>query len=381
MTAAFRSARDYLLDRERASIDARRQRLTLAWKDLNEGLAVCRSAPLPEQGDPLNRIAADTSTYWSIVTGTFGWNQRSLDERGFETLSKQLDPTRARILNSLDDLLRMDEEHLRTEFVASTDQMAILKARLRWTIGVALMLGLGLAAFSIWQVVRLERVAQIRYQALTEAYEEQGRLAQRVLDVQEQERKSLARELHDEVSQSLGAMLMDLGSLAERNIHLEAAKRTGNEVLNAIRNICLLLRPSMLDDLGLIAALNWQARETLRRSGIGVTVTADDVDMELPDSHRTTVYRIVQEALQNVVRHSGAKQVQIFIRREHNRLSVVIQDDGKGFDPEVTRGLGLLGIHERVHRLDGTLQVISEPGKGTILSLMLPLEVAVGSAA
>ena len=174
---------------------------------------------------------------------------------------------------------------------------------------------------------------------------------------------------------------MDLGSLAERNIHLEAAKRTGNEVLNAIRNICLLLRPSMLDDLGLIAALNWQARETLRRSGIGVTVTADDVDMELPDSHRTTVYRIVQEALQNVVRHSGAKQVQIFIRREHNRLSVVIQDDGKGFDPEVTRGLGLLGIHERVHRLDGTLQVISEPGKGTILSLMLPLEVAVGSAA
>ena len=383
LTAAFSAARNYLLDRERAGLDARRHRLIEAWNDVESTLAVVRSSPLPGQDLPLGRIAADAADYKNGVVATYAWTQQALDEQGYEILSKQLDPTRARILTALDELVRIDEDHLRIAFAASTEEIAALKANLRRTIAIALVLGLGLAAFSIWQVVRLERVAQVRYQALTEAYEEQGRLAQRVLEVQEQERKSLARELHDEVSQSLGAMLVDLGSLTERSPHLDAAKRIGNDVLNAIRNICLLLRPSMLDDLGLIAALHWQARETLRRSGIRVSVTADDADMDLPDTHRTTVYRIVQEALQNVVRHSGAKQVQIVIRREHHRLTVVVQDDGKGFDPDVTRGLGLLGMQERVNRLDGALQVVSEPKKGTIVSFMLPLEPApaIGSAA
>jgi signal transduction histidine kinase len=141
----------------------------------------------------------------------------------------------------------------------------------------------------------------------------------------------------------------------------------------------------MLDDLGLIAALHWQARETLRRSGISVSITADDADMDLPDAYRTTIYRVVQEALQNVVRHSGAQQVQIVIRREPDRLAVVVQDDGHGFDSEITRGLGILGMQERVNRLNGTLQINSEPGKGTILSLLLPFTDAtaraIGSAA
>ena len=374
MTMAFSGVRNYLLDHERAAINARRGKVQSAWTQADGALTVVRASPLNGQLDALERIAADFDRYRQVVTATNRWSPRQLDERGYDLLSKQLDPARARILAALDEVLRVDEEHLRTAFTASTGEIATLKAHLRQTIVMAFVLGLALAAFSIWQVVRLERVAQTRYKALTGAYEEQGRLAQRVLEVQEQERKSLARELHDEVSQSLGAMLVDLGSVPGRNPHLDAAKRIGHEVLNEIRNICLLLRPSMLDDLGLIAALHWQARETLRRSGIHVTVTADDADMDLPDAHRTTVYRIVQEALQNVVKHSGARQVQIVIRREAHRLTVVVQDDGRGFDPESTRGLGLLGMHERINGLDGTLHVASEPGKGTIVSFTLPLE-------
>ncbi|HEY3743498.1 MAG TPA: sensor histidine kinase [Bryobacteraceae bacterium] len=370
--------RDYLLDRDRSAMEARRRKLTAAWRGLESSLKICEASALPGQGARLAKIDRDASEYWRLVQSTFNWTGAALDSGGYDVLSRQLDPTRARILLDLDDVRRIDENHFDEAFANSTEEIASLKSRLRGTIATALLLGLGLAAFSIWQVIRLEQIAQTRYNALTEAYQEQGRLAQRVIEVQEQERKSLARELHDEVSQSLGAMLVDLGNITERNPHLEAAKRIGNETLNSIRNICLLLRPSMLDDLGLIAALHWQARETLRRSGIRVTISAegatgDDADLELPDPYRTTVYRVVQEALQNVVRHSEAKQAQIVIRREQDRLVVIVQDDGKGFNPEVTRGLGLLGMEERVRRLDGSLQITSEPGKGTILSLLLPL--------
>ncbi len=373
LTVAARGTRDYLMDRDRSQLASRRATLARSWHQVDEALKICRSAALPGQVGDFEQIETQLAVAWRVVESTFQWSEEELDRHGYDALSKELDPSRTLMLTALDEVRRLDEAHLDTAFRLSTEEIARLRGRLRGTIAIALVLGLGLAAFSIWQVVRLEQVAQVRYQALNEAYDEQGRLAQRVLEVQEQERKSLARELHDEVSQSLGAMLVDLGNLPEKSPHLEAAKRIGNEVLNSIRNICLLLRPSMLDDLGLIAALHWQARETLRRSGIRVSVTADDADMELPDTHRTTVYRVVQEALQNVVRHSGAAQAQIVIRREQDRLAVVVQDDGKGFDTEVTRGLGILGMQERVNRLDGTLLINSEPGKGTILSLVLPL--------
>jgi len=376
LLTATRDSRDYLLDRDRSQGAARRAAFQSAWQAVDQAGQRCRAAALPGQFESMARVQTETAGYWRAVEETFNWTTAELDKRGYELLSTQLDPGRVRILAALDEIRRLDEDHLNTAFTLSTEEIARLRGRLRATIAVAMLLGLSLATFSILQVVRLERVAQTRFQALTAAYQEQGRLAQRVLEVQEQERKSLARELHDEVSQSLGAMLVDLSNLRENSGHLESAKLIGNKVLNSIRNICLLLRPSMLDDLGLIAALHWQARETLRRSGISVSVTADDADMDLPDAYRTTVYRVVQEALQNVMRHSGAKHVEIVIRREQERLVVIVQDDGKGFDPEMTRGLGLLGMQERVNRLDGTLQINSEPGKGTILNLILPLQQA-----
>jgi signal transduction histidine kinase len=161
---------------------------------------------------------------------------------------------------------------------------------------------------------------------------------------------------------------------ADADRHLAAATNLGDVALASIRSICLLLRPSMLDDLGLVPALHWQARETSRRSGIQVKVVAEDADMQLPDDHRTAVYRVVQEALNNAVRHAEATQVQILLREEQGRVLVVIQDDGKGFDPKVARGLGLLGIQERVTHLNGKLQVESAADKGTVLQIELPLD-------
>ncbi len=118
----------------------------------------------------------------------------------------------------------------------------------------------------------------------------------------------------------------------------------------------------MLDDLGLLPALKWLAREVSRTSGIHVEVVAETDAEELPEDHRTCVYRVVQEAAHNAVRHSGAHQIRIHVQlTAPGRLRVSIQDDGKGFAPSQSTGVGILGMEERIHRLGGTMQVESQP--------------------
>ena len=140
-----------------------------------------------------------------------------------------------------------------------------------------------------------------------------------------------------------------------------------------MRDLALLLRPSMLDDLGLAPALNWHARETSKRTGLNVVVSADDAIDSLPDEHRTCIYRLVQEAVNNAVRHANARTVEVAVRKEGQKVDVTVQDDGAGFDTRFMRGLGLLGMEERVRRLGGRLKISSEPGRGTLVHAALPV--------
>jgi signal transduction histidine kinase len=142
-----------------------------------------------------------------------------------------------------------------------------------------------------------------------------------------------------------------------------------------VRNLALGLRPSMLDDLGLEPALKWQAKEFTRRSGIAVEFQTDGFLENVPEEMRTCVYRVVQESLTNCARHSRAKTVRIDLHGGLTEVSLTVRDDGVGFDPTRSngRGLGLIGIEERVHELGGEVAVESQPGKGTVLSIVIPL--------
>ena len=137
--------------------------------------------------------------------------------------------------------------------------------------------------------------------------------------------------------------------------------------------LALLLRPSMLDDLGLIAALEWQGREVSRRSEMEVEVQSVDVSEKIPDEYRICIYRLVQEALNNAARHSSAKNAKVTVEQTADKILVRVSDDGRGFDPQRVRGLGILGMEERVRRLGGTFTIDSKPGSGTTLRAEFPL--------
>jgi signal transduction histidine kinase len=200
-----------------------------------------------------------------------------------------------------------------------------------------------------------------------------------LLRAQENERRALARELHDEIGQSLSAILMETESAecadrrADLSGHLDSIKGLAEKTVNQVRDLALLLRPSMLDDLGLAPALNWHARETSKRTGLNVVVSADDTIDDLPDEHRTCIYRLVQEAVNNAIRHANARTVDVSVHKEGPKVNVTVRDDGAGFDTRFLRGLGLLGMEERVRRLGGRLKITSEPGRGTLVHAALPL--------
>ena len=129
----------------------------------------------------------------------------------------------------------------------------------------------------------------------------------------------------------------------------------------------------MLDDLGLVPALEWQAREISRRSDMEVEVHSENVSETLGDETKVTVYRLVQEALNNAATHASAKNAKVTIAQNSDKITVEIIDDGQGFDPGRQRGMGILGMEERVRRLGGTLTIESAPGKGATVEAELPL--------
>jgi signal transduction histidine kinase len=297
-------------------------------------------------------------------------------------MTEQLMPLHQRISEWSQKLRAWNGEQLLQADQALAAQFGRLQAGLTRALTISLGSGLLLVLASMLYIARLERQRGSRYLELAQSRHELRRLSARLLDAQETERRSISRELHDEIGQSLGALLVDLGRLSatlasdrpEVKAQLENMKSVAERTVDAVRNIALLLRPSMLDDLGLVAALEWQGREVSRRSAVEVEVQSENVPDNLPDEHKICIYRLVQEALNNAVRHSGAKNVKVTVERSGNKIVVRVSDDGRGFDPKRVRGLGILGMEERVKRLGGTLTVDSQPGQGTTLVAELPLD-------
>jgi len=221
---------------------------------------------------------------------------------------------------------------------------------------------------------------------LSEREERVRQLLQKVIDAQEEERRRIARELHDETSQSMAAITVGLkaaASLTHRDpgraeTLLEGLKEAMAHTLREIHNIVYDLRPTLLDDRGLVPALHWCASQRLGEQGVAVDVTAGGRSERLPPQVETTLFRIGQEAINNVAKHAGAQSLHIHLQVSELKVRLSVVDDGKGFDAIPSNGekrsLGLIGMSERAGLLGGTCQVSSVPGEGTRIDVMIPLE-------
>jgi signal transduction histidine kinase len=246
-------------------------------------------------------------------------------------------------------------------------------------LGASLAVGLGVAFFSLRIATRVERERQIHSLELE-------KLSARLLEIQEEERRSLSRELHDEVGQSLTALRMEISHamsmLAEGDprVRLARARELAERTVRMVRDISLLLRPSLLDDLGLGAALQWQLEDFGRRSGIQTEFEGAELGENLSDATKTCIFRIAQEALHNCEKYSRASLVRVVLSQDEHSLLLEVFDDGVGF-PLSERGLprqgtGILGIKERAQKLGGTLSLDSRPNSGTRILVRLPIETA-----
>jgi signal transduction histidine kinase len=214
-------------------------------------------------------------------------------------------------------------------------------------------------------------------------------LAKAVWKVQEDERRRLARELHDGLGQTLTALTHQLERLREKagtTLPPDVAAHLGDSVemarlaLNESRELSRLLRPPVLDDLGLAAALSWLARTLEERTGLKVDLDLGLFDQRLDPDLETLVFRLVQESLTNVLRHAGVGQAQVAVRRAGEVLELRVADAGRGFDPRdflatgaATTGSGLRGMRDRLELFGGRLEIVSEPGRGTLVSAVVPL--------
>lgn len=223
--------------------------------------------------------------------------------------------------------------------------------------------------------------------ALREAARRQRDLSRRLIRAQEDERRRIARELHDEVGQSLSVVKAGLQALRNEPGCADRADECMEVVdgsIRQVRDLALHLRPAMLDDLGLVAALGWLVERFAQRTGLDCRLVADPTEVtDVPAEVGTACYRVVQEALTNAARHARARRVRVELAEHAGRLSLVVRDDGIGFDatrargaPPGDRSLGLLGMHERVELVGGRLEIESAPGQGTEIQASLPLRPA-----
>ena len=336
----------------------------------------------PQERSLLAKIDEGIARQEGSFAGMLARRADERKQRGHAFVYDELIPRKTELLRLASTVAELNDQELRSENQALTAQFEKLQTRLGRTIALTLFAGMLLSLAAGYYILRLEQHGRGRYLALAKSRQELERLSRRLVDAQEAERRSISRELHDEVGQTLGALLVDIGHLsnllpAEDRITQEQIgriKKAAETAVKSIRDIALLLRPPMLDDLGLVPALEWQARETSRRGEMEVEVHAEELKGDLPDEVKVGIYRLVQEALQNAATHAHAKNATVLLKRDRNGVVVEIIDDGKGFEPERTRGMGILGMEERVRQLGGELAIRSTPGKGTAVHAELPID-------
>jgi signal transduction histidine kinase len=375
--------RDALLDPDPRATPGYRQQFDAAHRSAEASLA----GYVPMLDTPLDRsrvlqLRSQIAEFRTVMIGV-------LEAEGSTPPTEALALLRSRIMPKRDLVVSFSEEFQslnRRGYIQQQQASAIIYAdaqRRVWRqFGFALLVGLGIGIFAALYAGRLEDRLRAQRDRETEHKEDLRRLSARVIQAQEDERRIIGRELHDEVGQVLTAIKVELAG-AQRAIDahggppqlLANARSIADGGLHTVRDLSRLLHPAVLDDLGLPAALEWQLHDFQARYGVAVTLRHRELSPRLPREVELAVYRVIQEALTNVARHAHATQVSVDVWRAPDALVFRVKDNGRGFDPSshTSRSLGLFGMRERIVSVAGSVTVDSDVGAGTRVTIWVPM--------
>jgi signal transduction histidine kinase len=334
------------------------------------------------------QLRSKVEDFWNSITPVAAWDDATKKARAFDFVQEEIVPRRNAAGDLVRELNQANQEFLQSNQVEFATSRRAAARRLLVIVGLCLLLGGVVVYFSLAYSENLEQKSARHYREVERARAQLRQLSVRLLEVQEEERRRLSRELHDEIGQALTALRIEISYAlpemrsGEAQERLQRARALAERTVQTVRNISQLLRPPMLDDLGLGPALQWQAEDFTRRTGVPCTVSEAGLRDDLPDAAKTCVYRVAQEALHNCETHASAARVSLEARQFEDHLEIIILDDGRGFEldaegkPRGSSGLGILGMHERAVQLGGTLDIESASGRGARVRLTLPVAAA-----
>jgi signal transduction histidine kinase len=378
--------RDALLDPDPATAEDYRRELEEAYQVAEQALK--QYVPVLDSPDELERVAhlrRELDAFRSMLVQVLATDSSRWPAMARVILRTLIMPKREVVIRVSDEVQALN----RSAFVQLQKEIAAThratQSQLWRRLGFALTTSLGIALLAAFYAGRLENAIRRQSARDVQNASDLQRLSAQLIHVQEEERRSIARELHDEIGQVLTALKVELAH-AQHTIEAEGGpahaladvRRITDGALHTVRDLSHLLHPALLDDLGLPAAIDWYLKGFGRRHGLRAELLHDHMEDRLVPEIETALYRIVQEGLTNVARHAKAASVRVYLQRLPNTVLMTIEDDGVGFDPRNAdsagsrRGLGLIGIRERVANLQGTVDVESAPGKGTRLTVELP---------
>jgi len=376
--------RDYLLDTDRERASETRQRLT---DFRTNNMATLAELETLAHGNGVDvgrteNLKAALEAYWQAFEPLFDWTPVEKQTLSAAFLRRNVIPRRDAALSVAQQIEELNNANLEAQRTEVDRQYAAFSSELYSLLWRSLALGIVVTLVSVARLRVLERRSAKERAASEEAERLMRTLSQQLVATQEQERKKLSRELHDHVGQLLTALRLELGRVdrlrgtgqpAGPGTAIAECRQIVDNLVRVVRDLALGLRPSMLDDLGLEPALEWLVRDVARRSGLVIELRVEAGSETTSEPQRTCIYRVVQEALTNCVRHAQATRVVVRLAPQEGGLQVTVADDGHGFDTARRRfGLGLQGMEERVKELQGRFSVRRAGDRGMTVSFWLP---------
>jgi signal transduction histidine kinase len=376
--------RDYLLDNSHITGPYYRDRLTELRDATTATIAELDRSLAQRQSERVESLRSKLEDYWQAFDPLFDWTpaEKSNFSAGF--LRQHVLPRRDAVLVIAQDIEEFNNANAQEQRAEVAVQERELHNYLNRMLLLSLLFGAAVSVVAVVRIRVLERRSEDQRDRAERTEGQMRELSHQLVRAQEEERRSLSRELHDEVGQTLTALRMELGTAEKAetrqdgtlNAHLQECKHLVESLIQSVRDLSMGLRPAMLDDLGLGPALGWQARDFSRRYNVPVNMSLDGALDSIGEPHRTVIYRVIQEALTNCARHANASQISVTARNSGELLRVLVHDDGIGLDKneQSQPGLGLLGIKERVRELGGRMSLYSTENTGTTLEIEFTLE-------